>query len=256
MKVLIVEDEPLVGRNLQKAIEEVEPEAEVLGQLQSLEDTKAWFKEHPEPDLLFLDIQLSDGVSFDLFQTVEVNCPVIFTTAYNEYALQAFKVNSIDYLLKPIDQQELRQAFAKYKKLRSQPEIPLLRQQLNDLIKGLSSGQQKPAYKERLLVTYRDALIPIPVQQIACIHRDQLLFVTTHENKRYVANYGTLEQVEHLLDPHLFYRANRQHILHIDAIDSIHQHYTGKVTVKLKAPLTAEIDVSRERAADFKQWLN
>lgn len=247
MNLLLIEDEPLVARNLQKMVLELEPEAQVLAVLDSVAGAVAWFRQYPQPDLVLSDIQLSDGVSFDIFNQVAVVAPIIFTTAYDAYALKAFKVNSLDYLLKPIDKAELQKALQKYKKLEN---TSLLGEQLKQLIHNRGSKK----YKERFLVTQRNSLVPVEVQEIACFHKEELIYLHTFSGERYIADYATMDELQELLNPAQFFRANRQYLLHIHAIDRIRSTYKG-LSVHLKAPLNHEVDISREKAAAFKVWI-
>ena len=249
MKVLIIEDEPLVARSLQKMVLELEPQATILAMLDSVAAAVSWFRQHPQPDLVLSDIQLSDGTSFDIFGQVAVEAPIIFTTAYDEYALKAFKLNSLDYLLKPIDRVELQKALQKYKKLEN---TSLLGEQLKQLLNS-KAGSKK--YKERFLVTQRNCLVPVEVQDIACFHKEELIYLHTFGNERYIADYATLDELQELLNPGLFFRANRQYIIHIHTIDRIRSTYKG-LSVHLKPPLNLEIDISREKAAAFKEWIS
>jgi DNA-binding LytR/AlgR family response regulator len=255
MKILIIEDEPLVARDLKKLIHHLEPDFEVVKVISSLSGALIWFEEHEEPDLIFMDIQLSDGVSFEIFEKVKLECPVIFTTAYNEYALRAFKVNSVDYLLKPIDPAELQKAITKFKKI-SGGKGEEVKMQITELLRDLSLGENRKKYKERFIVNYRDMLISVPVNNIAYFKRDELVYLQTMDNKKHISEIQTMEEIEHLIDPELFFRANRQFIIHINTVDNIRKHFNGKLVVKLKPPFNEEIDISRERAGEFKKWLS
>ena len=249
MNILLIEDEPLVARNLQKLVQELEPDAHIVGVLDSVATATAWFRQHPQPDLVLSDIQLSDGSSFDIFAQVQVEAPIIFTTAYDEYALKAFKLNSLDYLLKPIDKAELQKALQKYKKLEN---TSLLSEQLKQLL-GSAAGAKK--YKERFLVSQRNSLVPVEVQDIACFHKEELIYLHTFGNERFIADFTSMDELQELLNPALFFRANRQYILHIHTIDRIRTTYKG-LSVQLKTPINLEIDISREKAAAFKEWIS
>ncbi len=248
MNILLIEDEPLVARSLQKMVMELEPDAKVVAVLDSVEASVDWFRQHPQPNLVLSDIQLSDGISFDIFNQVTVEAPIIFTTAYDEYALKAFKVNSLDYLLKPIDKLELQKALQKYKKLEN---TSLLGEQLKQLL-GQKGGKK---YKERFLVTQRNALVPIEVQEIACFHKEELIYLHTFSGERHITEYASLDELQELLNPAHFFRANRQYLLHIHTIDRIRSTYKG-LSVHLKPPLNLEVDISREKASAFKEWIS
>jgi two-component system, LytTR family, response regulator len=256
MKVVIIEDEALVARDLQKMLAAIDPSIEILAVLNSLSACRKWFDSNLEPDLIFADIQLSDGVSFELFQERAIGSPVIFTTAYNEYAIKAFKLNSIDYLLKPIDREDLEQAIEKYKRLHQNKAAGTINEQLKSLLSQLpQAGGMQSMYKERFMVHYNHGLMPLQANQIAYFVKDPLIYAVTLDNKKYVADFETLEEVEHLADPKTFFRANRQYIVHINAVENFRSTLNGKVIVKLKAPLQTEVDVSREKASAFKAWL-
>ena len=249
MNILIIEDEPLVARDLSKLVLKLEPTAHLLAVLESVESAVSWLGNNAPPDLILADIQLSDGISFDVFKKVNPGCPIIFTTAYNEYALKAFKLNSIDYLLKPIDREELAKALEKYKTLQN---TSLAAEQVKLLLNSL--GGQQPKYKERFLAVYKNALVPVNTHDIALFKKEELIFIFTRDNQKYVAEQDTLDEVEHLLDPTLYYRINRQTIAHINTIGKIQSTYKG-LSVTLKPPFNLELDISRDKAANFKKWL-
>lgn len=256
MKTVIIEDEMLAAKDLQKLIKALDPNIEVLAILPGLATAREWFSKNPEPDLLFMDIQLSDGVSFELFKHVKLECPVIFTTAYNEYAIQAFKVNSIDYLLKPIDRAELNTALEKFRKQKQQ-SIPFnLQTHIQALMQDLSITQPAKKFKERFMAHYKNTLVPISAGQIAYFTKDELIYLVTFDNQKMIADFGTMEEVEHQLNPAQFFRANRQYIIHLNSVDYIKNGFNGKIIVKLKSPLFIELDISREKASAFKDWIN
>lgn len=255
IKAVIIEDESLIARELQAKIAAVADDIKIVEVLPSLKTAKKWFLQNAEPDLLFMDIQLSDGVSFELFEHFNLNCPVIFTTAYDEYALRAFKVNGIDYLLKPIDNEELASAIGKYR--RSADGLPKPQADLQELLKIMQSpAAERPVFKEKFVVSVRNTWIPVNTRDIACFMRDSLNYLYTFGGERYILDYNTLEEVEELLDPRVFYRANRQCIVHIEAIQSVKPHENQKLTLTLKAPAKTEVDVSREKAPAFKKWFD
>jgi DNA-binding LytR/AlgR family response regulator len=235
----------------------VATDIEIIGILPSLKTARKWFMQHPEPDLLFMDIQLGDGVSFELFDTYRLDCPVIFTTAYDEYAIRAFKVNGIDYLLKPVDEDELRTAIDKCRKNLGGPKAVDLLPDMRELIQSVFRGdQQRPLYKEKFIVTVRQQWIPVETKAIACFLRDNLNYLYTFGNDKYILDYTTLEDIEELLDPAMFYRANRQTIINMEAIQSVRQHENQKLTLRLKIASPAEVDISREKAPSFKKWFD
>jgi two-component system LytT family response regulator len=253
MHVLIIEDEAPAARRLEQLIRQYDSTVSVSGVLESVGAAVRWLSSHPAPDLIFMDIQLADGISFDIFRQTEVKTPVIFTTAYDEYALQAFKVNSIDYLLKPIEQETLNESMRKYYQLKEQfiqPEPALLR----DLMQSLQGGQK--AYKSRFLVKLGDRLVFIFTQQVAYfMAEDKLVFIVTSDNKKYNTDYS-LDELENLLSPNDFFRINRQYITHIQSIKNIHHYFNGKLKLNLHPEPAQEVLISRERAVLFKKWLD
>jgi DNA-binding LytR/AlgR family response regulator len=253
MNVVIVEDETLIAKNLQRLLKLVEPDVQVIAVLDSVTAAVNWFKTNQAPNLVFMDIQLSDGVSFDIFNAVKLDTPVIFTTAYNEYAIRAFKVNSIDYLLKPIDKEALENALLKFKKhfLDSPPEAA----RLKELMQSLANPQQKK-YKERFLAHYKSGIVPLPESKVAYFVKDTLIYLVTKENEKLVTDYNTIDEIEEVIDPQKFFRSNRQTIIRIDEVDTYKKHDTGKVEVHLKCDKNAHIDVSREKANEFVAWLD
>lgn len=253
MKAVIVEDEKLIAADLLKMLARCCPYMEVVATLHSLKTAVEWFTTHPAPDLVFMDIQLSDGTSFEIFDKTGLHCPVIFTTAYNEYAIRAFKVNSIDYLLKPIDEDELKAAMEKYHKIFAGGESFVPMQRLEELVKQLNPQQRQ---KERFIVHYKNTLMPVSVEQIALFVRDEVVFIYTLDGERYIPDqFNSLDEIEHLLPAEKFFRANRHAIVNINAIENYRADYTGKLHLKLKTPLYPETDISREKAPVFKRWM-
>ena len=250
MKVLIIEDEPYVARDLEKLILQVMPEAEVLGVISSVEGARKWFSENIPPELIFSDVQLSDGISFEIFESLHVHSPIIFTTAYDEYAVRAFKLNSIDYLLKPIDARELEKALLKYQSISGNG---FLAGQLKELVDQWSGRTQKK-YKERFLTLHRNTMVPVTQDEIAYFHKEELIYLFTMENEKYLCDHQTLDEVEALLNPEIFFRGNRQFIIHIQTIGRIRTTHKG-LTVQLKPPFNLEVDISREKAGAFKNWI-
>jgi len=251
-RLFIIEDERPAARRLQQLIGECLPTARIEGVADSVEGSLNWFRENPPPDLVFMDIQLADGTSFEIFEGVAVESPVIFTTAYDEYTLKAFKVNSIDYLLKPVKKEELKEALEKWESLRAgyqAGQIPV-----NELLQYLKSGRKE--YKKRFLVYVGDRIDVVEEQEIAYFFTEQkAVLLCTNGGKKYSVDH-TLEELEQLLDPALFFRLNRQVISHLKAIKSIHQYFKGKLLVHLKPQELKEVVVSREKSPLFKQWLS
>jgi DNA-binding LytR/AlgR family response regulator len=252
MNAIIIEDESLIARELVKKIGDVEPGIKIHAILPSLKTARNWLKENAEPDLIFMDVQLSDGVSFELFQSFSLQCPVIFTTAYDEYAMQAFKANGVDYLLKPVNKDDLRTAIEKCRRMQSnKTTLPI------DMASLLAAFvPQQTASKEKFIVNFRNTLLPIRTSDIAYFVRDQLIYLCTFDNQRHILDYDTLEEIEAMLNTGKFYRANRQYIISENAIKSVHTHPTGKLMLRLVMQPAPEIDISREKAPGFKKWLD
>lgn len=250
MKIVIVEDEPAAVRQLKRLIQRIEPTAEIIAHFDSIEIGVEWFKKNPSPDLAFFDIQLSDGLSFEIFEQVTLICPIIFTTAFDHYALQAFKVNSIDYLLKPIKEEELAAALKKFNSTKnSLPNLIELAQMMRQ------QSQPNPSYKSRFLIKKAQQYLSIDVKEIAYIYsEDKITFLQTTQ-KRHSINYS-LDELEQSLSPALFFRLNRKVIAAYPAIKKIHTYFNGKLLVELYPVTKDKIIVSRDKATPFKAWLD
>ena len=249
INILIIEDEEPAANRLKKMVKELEPDANVLDNIISVNSAIAWFKQNPSPDLIFSDIQLSDGLSFDIFKNVEVQCPVIFITAYDQYAIDAFKVNSIDYLLKPIKKNDLQAAINKFKKLKRGEAIL----DINKVLEVFN--QPKAGYKTRFIVRYGEHIKTIKIEDAAYFYtEDKINFIITNEGRRYTIDYN-LDALESTLDPKTFFRINRQFIISINAISEMFSYSKSRVLVKLNPPSKHETIVSTERSGDFKLWL-
>jgi DNA-binding LytR/AlgR family response regulator len=254
MKAVIIEDEEIIAKVLENKINKVAPDVQVTDVLPSLKTAKRWFAENAEPDILFMDIQLSDGVSFELFNHFSLKCPVIFTTAYDEYAIRAFKVNGVDYLLKPVKDVELSEAIEKCRKLLKSNEKPPA--DIAELIKSLANPALSK-YKEKFIINVRNQWMPVNTKDIACFAKEVLNYIYLFNGEKYMIDYVTLEEVEELLDPRQFYRANRQFIINIDAVQSVKPVENSKLIVKLKEPNhKLEIDMSRLKSPEFKKWMD
>jgi DNA-binding LytR/AlgR family response regulator len=256
MKAVILEDEEIIAKVLEGKIRRLDPSIEIVEILPSLKVAKKWFLQHAAPDLLFMDIQLSDGVSFELLEQYQLDCPIIFTTAFDEYAIRAFKVNGIDYLLKPIDDTELTNAIQKAKQVSQFKKDSSYR--IQDLLQAMANpGHSSQQYKERFLVNIRNQWMPVQTRDVAVITRDNLNFIYLFSGERYIIDYTTLDDVEEVLDPRQFYRANRQFIININAVQTVKPIENSKLTIRLKEPNHKfEIDMSREKAPLFKKWLD
>jgi DNA-binding LytR/AlgR family response regulator len=255
MKILIVEDEELAAERLAQLVLEIEPDAEIHGPIDTVAATVPHLKTHPDYDLILLDIQLADGKSFSIFEDFEVVTPVIFTTAYDEYALQAFELNSIDYLLKPVNRDKLKSALEKFRKLKEYYGAGNPNNQLYEMIRNLKTAG-KSTYKDRFLISKGDAMVPVKISEIACFYAEEKeVFLLTHDNKRYIIPH-TIEELSEKLDPKLFFRVNRQFIIAADSIRKVHNYFNFKLKVEINADPKLEIIVSRSRATAFKAWMN
>ncbi len=250
MRVLIIEDETMAAQMLRKLIEEVCDAAEIIGQLESIEDSVEWFSTHPMPDLVFMDIHLADGSSFSIFEKIDVTCPVIFTTAYDDYALKAFEVNSIDYLLKPINKKDLERAMGKYCSLVL--SSPQANGRFDTLLQQMGGTQKK--YRNYFLIPERDKLIPLLSKNIAYIYIDtKTVKAVSLEGKSYYMNHP-LDELMAQLDPAIFFRANRQFIISRHAVQDISIWFGSKLSVNLTVETPEKIIVSKARVSEFKNW--
>ncbi|WPR74979.1 LytTR family DNA-binding domain-containing protein [Algoriphagus sp. NG3] len=249
MRILIIEDEKPAANLLMKLIKLHYPDAEIFGNLDSITKSFDWLSSNPQPDLIFCDIQLADGISFEIFEKVHLSTPVIFTTAFDQYAIKAFQVNAIDYLLKPIDPKDLARAVDKYKANR----IPSLLE--IDVLKSLLSPN-KLSFKSRFLVKFGDKIQSVPVDQISFFHSEErVTFLQTYEGKKYVIDH-TLEQTEAQVNPADFFRLNRKYLCSMEAIEGIYAFSNSRLKVKLKNCPDQDILISREKVSDFKKWLD
>ena len=252
MKIVIVEDELAASENLTYILKNLNPNIEVLTVLDSVRSSVEYFAAPNEAELVFMDIHLADGLSFEIFDQVQINKPVIFTTAYDQYSLKAFKVNSIDYLLKPVDEDELAKALNQFK-VQSQIESPpnVQMEGLLNLIKANSE-----TYKTTYLVSLRDQLIPIKTASLAYLYIDTGIVIgITKDNQRYSFD-KKLEDLESELDPSYFYRVNRQFIVHKDAIANIKYYFNGKLILNVSPVFKEQIVVSKAKSTAFKKWIN
>jgi len=252
MKILIVEDEDLAVKKLQKTLAAVDQSAMVVGVAESIRSTVDWLKSNPTPDLILMDIELADGQSFEIFNLFEVQSPVIFTTSYDEYALKAFKVNSVDYLLKPIQKDELEAALNKLQKLRGVEKQEL---NLDNLIKELQQKLQPKEFRKRFLVKNGQKLVSIEVDDIAYFFSDgRLNFFKTKDNKKFVVDY-TMDELDEMLNPEEFFRISRSFYVSIESIDKIDDYFGNRLILQLHPTVDKEALVSREKVSDFKKWM-
>ena len=251
MKALIIEDENVAAQALQSLVQEINPEIAVAATLQTIEESVEWLEENPMPDLVFMDIHLADGSSFAIFDKVEITCPIIFTTAYDEYALKAFEVNSIDYLLKPINKADLERALNKLQHLTAAS-----REQEKVSLEGLLAqmGGAKKKYKTFFLLPERDKLIPLATSNIAYVFIDtKTVKAIAMDGHTYYLNQ-TLDDIMAQLDPEQFFRANRQFIINREAVKDLSVWFGNKLAVNLTVPVPEKIIVSKARVGEFKSW--
>lgn len=250
MRILVIEDEIPAQRMLKEMIKKIRPNWSIATVLDSVDETVRWLNDNDMPDVIFMDIQLSDGISFSIFEHCSVTCSVIFTTAYDEYAIQAFQVNSIDYLLKPIKESDLTRAIEKFEITRNvKPTFDI-----KDIIAAVKSAEH--SYRKRFLVSSGDSYLQIPIAQVAYLYsRNRVTRIVTFEKKEYALE-STLEQLELELDPNVFFRVNRQYITNIEAIRKTEQWFHGKLLLKVEPVHDEEITVSRDKAPLFKRWLD
>jgi DNA-binding LytR/AlgR family response regulator len=249
--VLIIEDEPFAQQELKRLLKTLDPEIHVLKCIDSVEDSVAFLESGQELDLIFMDIQLSDGISFEIFNRTEVKPPVIFTTAYDEYAIKAFQVNSIDYLLKPIEEEDLERALQKFRKLTAKPGDTFFTDQQLEKVLSL----YRPSYKTRLVVKMGDRIKHVESKEIAYFYsEDKVTFIITTAGDRFMLNYS-LEQLENMMNPDEFYRLNRKYIARIDAIATIDKYFNSRLKIGLKPEVEDDVLISRTKVSDFLNWL-
>ena len=249
MKVLIIEDEQLAAKKLIRLLKEIDDEIEIAEIIGAVESAVNWLLSHPHPDLIFMDIQLEDGLCFDIFEKSKINTPVVFTTAYDEYTLSAFKVNSVDYLLKPIESTEFVKAVEKSSRLNKSSLTDL--KALEDLL--MKSAPKE--YKKRFITKQNDRIIVLQVDEIAYFYaEDKATFIVCRAGKRYFSEYS-LDNLEDQLDPKSFFRLSRGCIANIQAVKSVSKHFNSRLKIKLEPALTEDILVSRIRVPEFLNWL-
>ncbi len=251
MKAVIVEDERIASRRLANLVNELAPEIEITGEITSVESGLKWFDENPMPDLIFLDIQLNDGYGFDILDAIEDHPPVIFTTAYNEYAIRGFKYNGLDYLLKPIAKTDLEKALRKYRKSNSSTDElvnPMKLQELKDLF--------RKEYKHRFMVKVGNQFKAFDVADIAYFKSHEgLIYLYTFGGQSYPIEYS-IDQLEQILNPVQFFRINRKFMVAVSAVKEIHTYFNSRLLLKLQPKDQDQIIVSRERTTNFKKWLD
>lgn len=250
-RIILVEDEQPAASRLQKMIKALGEPVTIEAILDSVEDAVLWFNTHPPPDLAFFDIQLADGLSFNIFEQTTIDCPVIFTTAYDEYAIKAFKVNSIDYLLKPISKEDLQGAWDKF--------VLLNREHPKDLLSILTAMQQlqgEKEFKERFLIKKGDQFKYLKIKEVAYFYSENgLSFLIDHQGSRYVID-DKLDTLEQELSPHLFFRVNRKYIVGESSVSKISNYFNSRLILELQPTVKDEVIVARERVSNFKDWLS
>ncbi|MCF6401462.1 LytTR family DNA-binding domain-containing protein [Chitinophaga filiformis] len=249
LSILIIEDELPNAARLKKLLLQIDKQIEIVGELQTVQASIDWLKAHEHPDIICMDIKLTDGLSFEIFDHVQIRSHVIFITAYDEYALKAFEVNGIDYLLKPLEEAQLEKSITRIKGLVNRSNGP----DLLDVIRKMQ--HRELVYRSRFLVSYRDMLIPVMVENIAYFFSEhKLVYLVTKQSERYAIDQ-TLEELEQELNPKDFFRATRQYIVSAGAIQKIHQVFNGKLKLDL-FPATEEVVVSREKSNALRKWLS
>ncbi len=255
IRYAIIEDEVPARRLIESLVAELRPGWECAALLDSVEGAVKWFRGNPRVDVVFMDIQLSDGLSFDILEQVDIEGMIIFTTAYDEYAVRAFKVNSIDYLLKPIKKQELAGALEKFEQ-HSKPMLRSRNQAIDvaELMDALKGAKQK--YRKRFLVSRGEVFLPVLVEDVAYIFsRNRITSLMTFEGKRYVVDFP-LDRLEEQLDPGVFFRANRGFMVNEGAVVKVHTFFNGKLVLEVEPGFDEKVIVSREKASRFKEWLD
>ena len=258
MRILIVEDEELAVKKITKTLGEVDNAAVVVGVTDSIVGATNWLQTNPAPDLILMDIELSDGQSFEIFNRVPVKSAVVFTTSYDEYALKAFKVNSIDYLLKPVQKEDLESALNKYREMKNmyassaESGAPL---NMDALVKELQQKLQPKDYRKRFLVKHGQKLVSIETDEIAYFFSDgRINFFKTDDNRKFVVDY-TMDEMEDMLDPQKYFRISRSFYVSVRSISQIHDYFGNRLLLQLKPSVDKEAIVSREKVSDFKKWM-
>lgn len=250
MKVVIIEDEIRTADDLRSTLQNLDRRINFCATLDSIEAAVDYFSSHEMPELIFMDIQLADGLSFEIFKSVTITCPVIFCTAFDEYAMEAFKVNGIDYILKPFDDKSLAASLSKIKQLENHFSSG------SALLKNLTELLAKPkSYKSGFLVSYKDKMIPVSAEDIACFYyHNDLTFLVTLANQKYLLDL-TMDEIEEKVDPSIFYRANRQFIVSYKSIKEVEHYFARKLVVKVEVGIPEPIIVSKAKANSFLRWM-
>lgn len=250
MKVIIIEDEPRTARELSGILENLDSSIEVITILTSVVGAIKWFAEHTAPDLIFSDIQLGDGLCFEIFKEVQLNVPIVFCTAFDEYAIHAFESNSIDYLLKPLEEEMVERSLLKFNRIKAHYSPDAYGSNLNKVL-----VQMDGAYKQSILVHYRDKIIPVKVAEICYVYATAgVTILHTIGDQDYTVPF-TIDQLEAMLNPQLFFRANRQFITNRNLIQDIEHYFNRRLFLKLQCETPVKIIVSRLKVQDFLLWV-
>ncbi|MCX2475342.1 LytTR family DNA-binding domain-containing protein [Pedobacter sp. MC2016-05] len=251
MKIVIIEDEKHNANRLKQLLQDIDKNIQVVAILEGVRESINWFLSSEQPDLVLMDIRLSDGLSFEIFSEYSLKCPVIFTTAYDEYAIRAFKVNSIDYLLKPIHKTELEASLSKFCEIRSTMIQEVVIQDLVNVLKG-----KEQVFRSRFLIQIADQYKSIRVEDVEYVYSEfKITYLVLRDNSVHPVSF-TMEEIEEQLDPMLFFRANRQHIISLTSIRDIHNYFNGKLKVILSRHPSLELIVSKDKSVYFKKWLD
>ncbi|MFI2743476.1 LytR/AlgR family response regulator transcription factor [Zhouia sp. PK063] len=251
MKILILEDEIATGKDLEYLLQKIDPSVKVLGIIDSVEDGLHWLQQHESPDLIFSDIQLADGLSFDLFESITLKCPVIFCTAFDEYAIKAFENHGIAYILKPFDEIKLQNSLEQYQNLMS--IFAENKVSIKDIVKEIKVHEH--SFRNNFLIHYGEKMIPLEVQDIASFYTESgVTYVMTFQSKKFKIQY-TLEQLEDILNPKMFFRANRQFIISFHTITAVEPYFSRKLFVHTKIKLPEKVLVSKQKSQVFLRWM-
>lgn len=247
MRVLIVEDETAAYENMADMLLSIDPTIDIAGNTESVGGTAEWLRDNPPPDLIFMDIHLSDGSAFLLFDRMKINTPVVFTTAYDRYAIEAFRVNSIDYLLKPVKPEELRRALEKFRHW--------MPDDIDGYLLRVMATAPKPMYKDKVLIPLRDKLLPVSLDSVACFYSSNKQTLVLLKNGRQYVYSKTLEQIMAMLNPTCFIRANKQYIVARDSVKEITVWFDSRLLVTLTVDTPEPLYISKNRAMEFKIWM-
>jgi two-component system LytT family response regulator len=254
MKILIIEDEESAVEQLKNMLHQLVEHPDIVGTIDNIEEAVEFLSLRPAVDLIFLDIHLSDGLSFEIFKEVKVDIPVIFTTAYDQYAIEAFEVNSIGYLLKPIRKEKLQKTLEKFHRVEARNTFSPGSTVLEKITQMIKRGSN---YRRTFLVPFKDRLVPVTADEIAWFElKDGVVVTTKFDNKRLTMDERSLDELTEQLDPAMFYRANRQYLVSRKAIREIEFYFNGRLVVKLSPPPDEKVLISKARASSFKEWMN